>query len=174
MNLEDLGNLGELIAAVATVATLIYLALQIRQNNESTKISAGQSILVSLNEALQMASSSSQAARVLVLGQTDFENLPEEEKAQFITWVFAWFRVLEQGEFYHRKGYLEDDLWRGHVEHLKQIMKGPAVAQWWGSRHQFFNAEFCKLVEAAKLAESDVPLPRGLIEKIAESQRSPK
>ena len=168
MNLEDLGNLGELIAAIATVVTLMYLALQIRQNSESTKISAGQSILASLNEALQIASSTSQAARVLVLGQTDFDNLPEDEKAQFIVWIFAWFRVLEQGEYYYRKGYLEEDVWLGHVEHLKQIMKGPAVAQWWKSRYHFFNANFCELVNAASAAETGAPLPRGVIENIAD------
>lgn len=163
MNLEDLGNLGELIAALATVATLVYLALQIRQNNNAARISAGQSILSSLNEALQQASSSPQAARVLVLGQSDYESLPEEEKAQFGVWVFAWFRVLEQGHYYHRKGFLDDSVWLGHVEHLKQIMKGPAVAQWWEHRYYFFNDEFRELVAYAKASKTDAPHPRGMI-----------
>ncbi|MGK0223076.1 MAG: hypothetical protein ACI9ON_002319, partial [Limisphaerales bacterium] len=33
MSIQDLGSLGELIAAAATLGTLIYLAIQIRQNN---------------------------------------------------------------------------------------------------------------------------------------------
>lgn len=172
MNWDAIGASGEIVSAVAVLVTLIYLALQIRQNSESAKITAGQSILASLNEALQIASSTPQAARVLVLGQTDFDNLPEDEKAQFIVWIFAWFRVLEQGEYYHRKGYLEDDVWLPHVEHLKQIMKGHAVAQWWQSRRHFFNANFCKLVEAATVAENVAPLPRGVIEKIAAGRQN--
>ncbi|ALO45754.1 hypothetical protein [Pseudohongiella spirulinae] len=166
MNLEDLGNIGELIAAIATIATLVYLALQIRQNNDATRISAGQSILSSLNESLQVASSSPQTARVLILGQSDFETLPDDEKAQFTVWVFSWFRVLEQGEYYHRKGYLEDEVWQGHVEHLKQIMKSDAVAQWWESRHHFFNDDFQALVNEARIAETEAKLPRDVIEKI--------
>ena len=83
MNLEDLGNIGELTAAIATIATLVYLALQIRQNKDVAKISAGQAILSSLNEAFQLASSTPQTARVLILGQSDFETLPDDEKAQF-------------------------------------------------------------------------------------------
>ena len=166
MNLENLGNIGELIAAIATVATLVYLALQIRQNNDATKISAGQSILSSLNEALQLASSTPQAARVLILGQSDFDTLPDDEKAQFTVWIFAWFRVLEQGEYYYRKGYLEDAVWQGHVEHLKQIMKSEAVAQWWGSRHYFFNEDFQSLVNKARAAQTEAKLPREVIESI--------
>jgi hypothetical protein len=40
MTIQDLGSIGELVAAIATVATLVYLALQIRQNTESVKLSA--------------------------------------------------------------------------------------------------------------------------------------
>lgn len=166
MTLQDLGSLGELIAAIATVGTLIYLALQIRQNNESTKIAAGQAILSSINEALQIASSTSQAARVLVLGQTDFDKLPEDEKAQFTVWTFAWFRVLEQGHYYFKKGYLDDELWQGHVAHLTQIMKGPAVAQWWESRRYFYSASFQALVQEAATAETKAPMPRAMVENI--------
>lgn len=167
MNLEDLGNLGELVAAIATVATLVYLALQIRQNSEATKISAGQSILSSINEALQVASSSSQAARVLVLGQSDYDNLPEDEKAQFLVWVFAWFRVLEQGQYYHRKGYLDDELWQGHMEHLKQLMKSPAILHWWEGRKYFYSPALQELVHEAKSADTKALMPRGVIETMA-------
>ena len=100
MTFADLGNLGELIAAIATLGTLIYLALQIRQNSEAVRIGASQSILAALNESLQSASASPDSARVLVLGQDDFDDLREDEKAQFIVWVFSWVRVLEQETSY--------------------------------------------------------------------------
>jgi len=166
MTLEDLGNLGELIAAIATIATLVYLALQIRQNSESVKLNAGQSILASFNEALQMASSSPQTARVLILGQTDFDSLPEDEKAQFIVWIFAWFRVLEQGFYYHRKGLLDDEVWLGHVEHLRQIIGSPAVRHWWENRCSFFSTSFRKLVEETAAHETSALSPRGLLETV--------
>lgn len=37
MTIQDWGSVGELLAAVATVATLGYLAVQVRQNTQSTR-----------------------------------------------------------------------------------------------------------------------------------------
>ncbi len=166
MTLEDLGNLGELIAAIATLGTLIYLAMQIRQNSESVRVNAGQTILTSLNTALQSASSSPQQARVLILGQTDFYSLPEDEQAQFIVWIFAWFRVLEQAYHYHKKGILDDEVWDGHISHLTQILKSPAIKGWWEIRHNFFSDAFQEFVNRVALTDTDVLLPREMIERI--------
>jgi len=167
MNLEDLGNLGELIAAIATLGTLIYLALQIKQNSESVRVTAGQAILSSLNDALQMASSSSQAARVLVLGQTDFDKLPEDEKAQYLVWVFSWFRVLEQAHHYNKKGYLDDEVWEGHVEHMKLILSMAHNIKWWESRKPFFSMSFREFVDQVTKTKSDVPPLRDLMNAIS-------
>jgi hypothetical protein len=166
MTIAELGSLGELIAALATLGTLIYLALQIRQNTASTKIAASQSILASLNQALHVASSTPQAARATILGQTDYEQLEESEQAQFIVWIFSWFRVLEQAHFYYERGYLENEIWSGQVEHLKQVIKGPSVSQWWEARRAFFRPSFVQLVEAAKVAETQASAPRTVIESI--------
>jgi hypothetical protein len=42
INWDALGAIGELIGAVAVVATLLYLAIQIRQNNASQRIATKQ------------------------------------------------------------------------------------------------------------------------------------
>ena len=84
MTLQDIGNIGEFVAAVATLATLIYLAVQIRQNTDSVKAAAAQSVLEAPNQALQSAASSQQQARVVVLGQTDYEKLSDDERMQFM------------------------------------------------------------------------------------------
>jgi len=46
MNIQDLGSLGELVAAFATIATLLYLAVQIRQNNRNLHESTSASEVV--------------------------------------------------------------------------------------------------------------------------------
>ena len=171
MTLAELGSLGEFVAAIATLGTLIYLALQIRQNTETVRISASQSILASLNESLQSASASPDSARVLVLGQNDFGDLPEDEKAQFIVWVFAWFRVLEQAYFYHRQGYLAHEIWEGQVAHLRQALSGASVKEWWALRRTLFSKQFQGFVEELIAHGSEDPLPRGVIERMRDRDR---
>ena len=163
MTIAELGSLGELIAAIATLGTLVYLAVQIHQNTASTKISASQSILASLNGVLSIAASTPQAAKVTILGQTDYDNLPEDEQAQFLVWLFSWFRVLEQAYFHYEKGFLDKGIWDGQVEHLKQVTKNPAVGRWWDARRSYLSVSFRNLVDDARIARTAATPPRALI-----------
>ena len=164
MTLAELGSIGEFVAAIATLGTLVYLALQIRQNTETVRIGASQAILASLNESLQSAAASADSARVLVLGQNDFDELPDDEKAQFIVWVFAWFRVLEQAYYYHRNGYLADEIWEGQVAHLRQVVSGKAVKEWWAVRRSFYSRSFQSFVDEQMTLGTRERLPRDVME----------
>ena len=147
MTLQDIGNIGEFVAAVATLATLIYLAVQIRQNTDSVKAAAAQSVLEALNEALQSAASSPQQARVVVLGQTDYGKLSDDERMQFMIWFLGWFRILEQAYHSHLLGHLEPRIWNGHARHLEGVMQAPAIRRWWKLRRSVFSSEFQEFVE---------------------------
>jgi len=164
MNWEAIGAVGEVVGAAGVIATLAYLAHQIRQNSETARLNAGQTILLSLHEALQTASATPQQARVLILGQTDFDSLPEDEQIQFVTWIFSWFRVLEQGYLYQQRGFLDSEIWNGHVVHLRQLMKGAALQRWWEMRRHLFSDSFQAFVDEATLAESPLVNPRELVE----------
>ncbi len=172
MTLEDLGNLGELIAAIATIGTLLYLAAQIRQNNSAVRLSAGQTILISLNDAIQMASSSPDTARVMIHGQSSFDSLSPNEQAQYIMWIFAWFRVLEQAHFYYEQGLLDEQVWSGQVSHLTQITKSPTTMSWWSMRKGFFNQRFQNLVDDLSKTETDMSLPGDVLPTLTKSSES--
>ena len=166
MNWEAIGAIGEVVGAAGVIGTLAYLAYQIRQNSESVRLNAGQTILLSLHEALQSASATPQQARVVILGQTDFDSLPEDEKIQFIVWIFSWFRVLEQAHLYQKKGFLDSEIWSGHVVHLGQLMSGLAIQNWWEVRKVFFSKSFQAFVDEVALAESAALSPREMVENL--------
>jgi len=87
MNIQDLGALGELIAAVATVATLLYLAIQIQQNNRNLQESTSASIhqgWASINSRL---SSDEQFADIFIRGREDLEALNPVELERFRAFV---------------------------------------------------------------------------------------
>jgi hypothetical protein len=87
MNIQDLGALGELLAAIATIVTLLYLAIQIRQNNtnlqESTSASVNQG-WASINSRL---SSDEQFAEIFIRGREDLEALNAVELERFRAFV---------------------------------------------------------------------------------------
>ena len=53
LNLEALGNLGDFVGGIAVVVTLIYLALQVRQNNEQLHESLTDCLMRIVSDAKQ-------------------------------------------------------------------------------------------------------------------------
>ena len=166
MTLQDLGSIGEFVAAIATLVTLIYLALQIRQNSESVKAAAAQSVLASLNEALQSAAAMPQLSRVVALGQADYSQLSGDERHQFVIWMFAWFRIIEQAHHNYVLGYLEPKIWDGHAKHIHSVMQSPAVVRWWKLRRSVFSSEFQAFIDSASARDSSVVSVAAMIEEM--------
>ena len=171
MNWEAIGAVGEVLGAAAVVVTLGYLAVQIRQNSQAVKNSAAQTLLSEANESLRVASSAPTTARAVILGQTLFEELTEEGRAQFITWMFAWMRTIELAYFQYAQGYIDEEIWEGQRAHLRQIIHAPAVKKWWSHRRCFFSQRFQNYMDELAAQGSDVPTPTELVQEISEQQR---
>ena len=167
MNWEAVGAVGELIGAVTVVITLLYLAIQIRQNSQAVKNSAAQALLSELNDSLRVASSEPTTARAVILGQTLFEELSEEGRAQFITWIFAWMRTIEQAYFQYVQGSIEEEIWEGQMAHLRQLIHAPAVKEWWSRRRFFFSQRFQNYVDEIGTLGDDVPTPTELVREMS-------
>jgi hypothetical protein len=165
VTLEDLGNVGEFVAAIATLITLIYLAVQIRQNTGSVKAAAAQSVLAALNEALQSAASTPQLARVVVLGQSDYNRLSEEERLQFIVWQFGWLRIVEQAYHSHLLGHLDPRIWNGHAKHMESVVQAPVFGRWWRLRQSLFSPEFREFISGLR-ASASAPPAAALVEEL--------
>ena len=84
MTIFELGAMGELVGAILLFASLIFVGLQIRQNSNSVKAAAAQSVLENLNLSIQVGAASRETAKVIVQGQIDFESLDEDEQFQYV------------------------------------------------------------------------------------------
>ena len=61
MNWEAIGAIGEIIGAAAVVVSLIYLATQIRTQNNEARLAATHEILVGFRESLRVFTSGNTA-----------------------------------------------------------------------------------------------------------------
>ena len=68
MTLEELGNLGEAIGAVGVIFSLVYLAIQIRQQNKIAKAQFGNSLTQRLYDRY-------------------FQTSKDAEYAEFMAWI---------------------------------------------------------------------------------------
>ena len=87
MSIQDLGSIGELIAAIATIATLVYLALQIRQNNRNLEEGTAATLnqcYASINARL---SSDGEFAEIFVRGRDGLDSLNPVEVERFRAFI---------------------------------------------------------------------------------------
>ncbi len=82
MTIQDYGSIGEIVGAIATVATLLYLAVQIRQNNRLVAASIADSSRDSMNELARILGANPEAARVYAAGVQDPSSLSLHETVQ--------------------------------------------------------------------------------------------
>lgn len=87
MSIQDLGAFGELIAAIATVATLLYLAVQIRQNNRNLEESTSATFNQGWASINSRVSSDEQFAEIFVRGREDLGALGAVELERFRAFV---------------------------------------------------------------------------------------
>ena len=153
MNWDAIGAVGEIVGACGVILSLVYLAIQIRQNSNSTKSAAGQSILIMLNEAANIGASSPENARIIIRGQTDFDSLTEDQKLQFALWMISFFRSLDLAFQNYSKGLIEESAWRGYAFQLESFMSSPSVRRVWLARRELFSDDFRTYVEALEPAE---------------------
>ena len=171
MNWDAIGAVGEIVGAAGVVFSLVYLAIQIRQNSNSTKSAAGQAVLIMLNEAANIGASSPENARIMIRGQTDFESLSEDQKLQFALWMVSFYRSLDLAFQNYSKGLIEESAWRGYAFQLESFMSSPSARRVWFARRELFSDDFRNYVEAIE-PSTDISNVEKALEAVLGEQHS--
>ena len=87
MTIQDWGAIGEVLGAVGVIVTLLYLTVQIRQNNRNLHEANSSSISQSLSSLNSRISSSAEFTELFLRGRADIEDLNPVEHDRFRAWV---------------------------------------------------------------------------------------
>ena len=153
MTLEDLGNLGEFIASIGVLITLIYLALQIRQNTEATKIQTRQAI----SEA-QFANINTRATDEhlpsIIMKMNRSEPLNQEEQDRIYFHTDATMRQFENVHSHFVAGVISQQDWVALRVSMVRTLRTELAREIWSTLKQSYNEDFRAVVGAA-LEEAD-------------------
>lgn len=163
MTLEDLGNLGDFIGGIAVVVTLVYLALQVRQNNRllqanTASVRAGSAIaiterLVGVNQSLVEDAS---LAEIFVRELSSPGSIRGADRVRLDTLLQSMFISLENILKLVEAGAIEPKDWEPWSRHLRNWLRNPSVRAWWHRQRSPFGEELQAHVRAL-LAEIDGP-----------------
>lgn len=147
INWDALGAIGELIGAVAVVATLLYLAIQIRQNNASQRIAAKQEMTRQFADFIDMLVLHPDICSIHDRGLAG-EVLSATDKSIFtrlmakVAWQFSTMHLQ----------YVVQKLHAGDWEESRSLIayycSTPGFQTFWQSRNRAHGPEFLQYMDA--------------------------
>ena len=131
MTIQDWGAVGEVVGAIAVIVTLLYLAMQIRQNNRQLRSEGHQGITDSYAVTLGQLLADDELFKTVVRGCQDWDSISAFQQSQchiFFHQHLMHFRMAFQ---LHDKSAIDDDVYRSIEDLHIRFMANPGNRVWW-------------------------------------------
>ena len=148
MNWEMLSAIGQIVAAIAVIPSLIYLAIQIREQNKERRRAGINTLTVQWSELVKSAQENREFAVLFLRGMRSFDGLDAPDKLRFSAFFTRYTRNCEGMFIYYRDGALERALWAEVERTMSDYFAYPGVREWWATRKHWLTDEFRAIVEA--------------------------
>jgi hypothetical protein len=148
MNWEMLSAIGQAVAAIGVMPSLIYLAVQIREQNKERRRAGINILTAQWSELVKTAQESREFAELFLQGMRCFHDLDPPDKLRFSAFFTRFTRNCEGVFIYYRDGALEKALWGAVERTMSDYFAYPGVREWWATRKHWLTDEFRAVVEA--------------------------
>lgn len=148
MNWEAVGAVAESVAAFGVIITLLYLAIQIREQNKQSRLSATRELARDWADGLNSVGSDEKAFDLYLRAISDYETLTAGDRIRAYWMLSSAMRQFETQYFHVTQGNFEQKLFAGMEYRIKEVARFPGIRRWWVLNKQQFSDEFIKYVEA--------------------------
>ena len=148
MNWEMLSAIGQVVAALGVIPSLIYLAVQIREQNRERRRAGINILTAQWSDLVRSAQESREFAALFLEGMRSFHGLDAPDKLRFSAFFTRFTRNCEGMFIYYREGALDKALWNEVERTLSDYFAYSGVRQWWATRKHWLTDEFRAVVEA--------------------------
>ncbi len=152
MNWEAIGAIAEIVGALGVIVSLIYLALQIRTQNEEARIAAMHDISAGYRDALATVVEGVMAD-IIDKAIDDYDALTRAELLRAIAFVSRIFRVWEEAYMQFDAGRLDARMWDSMVRQFSSYMSLAPFNRIWEIRKEYFDERFRIFVDELELKE---------------------
>jgi hypothetical protein len=142
MSIQDLGSLGELIAAAATLGTLIYLAIQIRQNNLIAKEQAHYHMLQNQTSYYDRLAQDPAYIRTVYgeqLTDSEVKYLQQQSHASSVFFKWNWEFLRAQEGIYGSTDV--------PTEGFRREFKNANLSEHWSNQKHIFDPRFTEFMD---------------------------
>jgi hypothetical protein len=143
VTLEQLSLLAQIAGAVGVLASLIFVGLQIRQNTQSQRVVAVESLMAAITAINVPAMQSPALGTALAKVLKDWTAADHDERVIAHYFLFCFFKLHEQAWYQHNARVLDDAQWLCWENLIRVYYHSPGVQQsWWPSRRAAFSPQF--------------------------------
>lgn len=146
MNWDALGAIAEVAASIGVILSLIYLGIQIRNQNVESKIASVNELVSQYLNANRDLSRDRELAKLMFHGFQDFDALRGAERLQFSAYMTGLCRSSESMFQQRLAGRLDESIWSGYFQSLKDLFLYPGIRSWWSTREHWFSEEYRSLL----------------------------
>jgi hypothetical protein len=148
MKWEMLSAIGQVVAAIGVIISLIYLAVQIREQNKERRRAGINILTVQWSDLVKTGQESREFAALFLRGMHSFQDLDAPDKLSFSAFFTRYTRNCEGMFIYYRDGALEKALWDEVERTMTDYFAYTGVREWWATRKHWLTDEFRAVVEA--------------------------
>lgn len=146
MTWEALAAIAQLAAVVGLIPSLIYLAVQVKDQNKERRRGAVNVLTGQWAAMVKTLAESSEMADIYLRGVQQFNDLSPVDRLRFSAYLATFFKYFEGLYYYYRDGTLEPQHWAQVRRTMTDVVSYPGTQVWWSVRRHWHTEEFAALV----------------------------
>ena len=157
MSLEQASYLSQVVGAIAVLASLVFVGLQIRQNTQSQKVVAVDSLAAAIAAINVPAIASPALGEALSKALQDWGSASRDQRIVAHYFLFSYFKLGESAWYQQRSGVLDPTQWIGWETMLRAFYhSGGVQSAWWPRRRHAYSPEFQAYLAGISLPPADI------------------
>ena len=153
MNWDAVGAIGEVLGSVAVLISLIYLAFQVRQTRDQTRLDSELHLTDQMALHTEKMALDPELARIIEIANTNPSELTEDERRRAMWWQVSYLHMNEGPFRRYEKGLLSAEAWEPYERGLAGMFATEFLPQWWAT-------DMSRLYTESFRAYIDQQLPR--------------
>jgi hypothetical protein len=129
--IETLSQIGELVGGFGALAALVYLALQIRQNNIIARAQARQSLIDTWSAGNWDLARDYELLTAFAAGLSLWPDIPNDQRTKFDLGMSRFIANIQNGLLLHETGLLDRKVLDEISAYMVISVLSPGGRQWW-------------------------------------------
>ncbi len=154
MTITELGSIGELIGAILVLVTLIYLAIQLRANNDIAKVSGHRDLIKQFNDWYREMEDQA-LVEILIKGSSEFSQLSSQEQLKFDSFLHRYLHICEQAAYMGRGKFIPQGSYDAFM-FAAVAMTSHGAREWWNESKLTYAADFVTMIEKVREQHPDI------------------